>query len=923
MKKKIIVYLDNQTSFFSFDYVSDVFTASKIAEIFHVKRNTISHYLNQLTSEGKLIKVNSRPVFYLSKKTFEEENFKLKKNIYSSFQEILNEKPYFKKERDFFSLMIGHNQSLNRAIDQIKMSLAYPNNGLPVLITGESGTGKSYLVRLVYEYCIENDILKEDAPFITLNCAQYANNPELLTSNLFGYVKGAFTGANETQQGIFESANEGILFLDEVHRLNAEAQEKLFTYLDQHIIYRLGDNSHPLHVNTRLFFATTEDLESNFLTTFIRRIPIQITLPSIKERSRNERIELIYSFFIAERHIIQKDISISSQVINLLAGNHFKGNIGELKNCVKVTVAKAFMEQKSEQVVNISIHYLPSYLLRDTEQLVYNIDENKILIKSDTTLQQMIKINQLTQKSVIETFEKVLLIYRENHQDLSICEEEIKKHINKLFDELFFSKQRYSQYELLVYVTQYIRETFRQMRTAYGIQFNGNSVYALSYYLLQRGSTKWYAENDELSEMITHLNQEIKVLYPDSYHYVSRILNICQPLIDLDITLMDYIILTLYFKKIDWKKEQGIPKAIIVAHGYATASSISNVVNRLLEKEIFEAFDMPLETTAKQISEEIIDYCTQNDLSNGLIILVDMGSLKELYQYFPKQIETPIVVVNNVSTPLALSIGENIQKKLSFEEMIEQSVDSAKLDWEIIYPQENRKKVLLTVCQTGIGTAKQINQLLEKSLPVSCDLKIMPYSYESLHVNKKDDTIFSVYDVLGIVGTENPNIENLMYVSLEELISGQDTNRLMDGLSSVMTKEEKDLFNKRIIRSFSLEKVIQSVTILDTDKVIHEIEDFFREIEFLFNLLLGNNVKIALYVHISCLIERLIRNIPIETYSQYDELAQCHQRELSLIKKAFSVIESDYSVNVPNSEVAYVYDIIFKKSDISMIESDF
>ncbi len=461
------------------------------------------------------------------------------------------------------------------------------------------------------------------------------------------------------------------------------------------------------------------------------------------------------------------------------------------------------------------------------------------------------------------------------------------------------------------------------MRTAYGIQFNGNSVYALSYYLLQRGSTKWYPENDELSKSIAHLNQEIKSLYPDSYHYVSRILNICQPLIDLDIALMDYIILTLYFKKIDWKKEQGIPKAIIVAHGYATASSISNVVNRLLEKEIFEAFDMPLETTTKQISEEIINYCTQNELSNGLIILVDMGSLRELYQFFPKQIETPIIVVNNVSTPLALSIGENIQKKLPFEEMIEQSVDSAKLDWEIIYPQENRKKVLLTVCQTGIGTAKQINQLLEKSLPVSCDLKIMPYSYESLHVNKKDDTIFSVYDVLGIVGTENPNIENLMYVSLEELISGQDTNRLMDGLSSVMTKEEKDLFNKRIIRSFSLEKVIQSVTILDTDKVIHEIEDFFREIEFLFNLLLGNNVKIALYVHISCLIERLIRNIPIETYSQYDELAQCHQRELSLIKKAFSVIESDYSVNVPNSEVAYVYDIIFKKSDISMIESDF
>lgn len=923
MREKIVAYLDNQTSFFNFDYVSDVFTASKIAELFNVKRNTISHYLNQLTSDGVLIKINTRPVVYLSKRIFEEENFKLQHNIYASFQDILNEKPYFKKEKDFFSLMIGHDKSLNRAIDQIKMSLSYPNNGLPVLITGESGTGKSYLVKLVYEYCIENDLIKEDAPFITLNCSQYANNPELLTSNLFGYVKGAFTGANETQKGIFELADEGILFLDEVHRLNPEAQEKLFTYLDQHIIYRVGDNSHPIQVNTRLFFATTEELESNFLTTFIRRIPVQITLPSIKERSRNERIELIYSFFILERRIIQKDISISPQVINLLAGNHFKGNIGELKNCVKVTVAKAFMEQKSKNVVDISIYYLPSYLVKHTEQLVNSFDDHKLLIKQHTSLKEMVKDSQSNQNNVIETFENIIGLYQEHNNQLLSCEDELKERINHLFDQLLFSHRRQTHYELLVYITQYIRETFRQMQTAYGIQFNGNSVYALSYYLLQRGSTKWYAENKELSIIIEQLNQEVKEFYPDSYHYVSRILTICQPLIDLDITLMDYIILTLYFKRIDWKKEEGVPKAIIVAHGYATASSISNVVNRLLEKEIFEAFDMPLETTTKQISEEIIDYCTRNDLSNGLVILVDMGSLRELYQYFPNQIETPIVVVNNVSTPLALSIGENIQKKLPFEEMIEQSVESAKLDWEIIYPKENRKKALLTVCQTGIGTAKQISQLLEKSLPPSCDLKIIPYPYDFLSVNKKEDGIFSIYDVLGIVGTENPDIKNLMYISLEELISGQDTSRLLEGLSSVMTEEEKVMFNKQIIRLFSLEKVIQSVTILDTDKVIHEIEDFFREVEFQLNMTLSNNVKIALYVHISCLIERLIRNVPIETYSQYDQLVQCHENKLCLIKKAFSVIESDYSVNVPNSEVAYVYDIIFKKTDKSMIESDF
>ena len=76
---------------------------------------------------------------------------------------------------------------------------------------------------------------------MTLNCAQYADNPELLTSNLFGHVSGAYTGATQDKVGAFEAADGGLLFLDEVHRLSPEGQEKLFTYLDQGIIYRLGE----------------------------------------------------------------------------------------------------------------------------------------------------------------------------------------------------------------------------------------------------------------------------------------------------------------------------------------------------------------------------------------------------------------------------------------------------------------------------------------------------------------------------------------------------------------------------------------------------------------------------------------------------------------------------------------------------------
>jgi sigma-54 dependent transcriptional regulator of gfr operon len=117
--------------------------------------------------------------------------------------------------------------------------------------------------------------------FVSFNCAQYASNPELLAANLFGYVKGAFTGAQSDKAGAFEAANGGVLFLDEVHRLDAQGQEKLFTWLDRKEIYRVG-TAQGMPISLRLVFATTEDIHSTFLTTFIRRIPILVSLPDLQ-----------------------------------------------------------------------------------------------------------------------------------------------------------------------------------------------------------------------------------------------------------------------------------------------------------------------------------------------------------------------------------------------------------------------------------------------------------------------------------------------------------------------------------------------------------------------------------------------------------------------------------------------------------------
>ncbi|MCD5001161.1 sigma 54-interacting transcriptional regulator [Enterococcus saccharolyticus] len=922
MKKKLLEYLANQTAFIDLTAIDKIFTATELAKKFDVKRNTISHYLNQLNEQGEVIKINSRPVYFFHKEAFENQFYPLRQQIYTNAEEIVAERPFFEQQKDLFSLLIGYDKSLSRCIEQIKMALYYPDNGLPTLITGESGTGKSFLVNLIYRYCFENDLISGNAPFVTVNCAQYANNPELLTSNLFGHVKGAFTGADYDKQGAFEAANKGILFLDEVHRLNAEGQEKLFTFLDQGIIYRMGDTNHPIPIQTRIFFATTENLESNFLTTFIRRIPIQIEIPAIDKRSHNERLELVYSFLLQEQKKIKRRLTVTGQVLTLLTSASFKGNIGELKNIVKITVAKAFTEQQRESSVHLTIYHLPEKLLMASDSNKQNSLYEEVTLNELSSVTQLVNKNQPPQQRVIQTFEHLLTTFQQYECKLEDCDEIFTKEVETLFDFLLFETDRQHKQETLLYLTQYIRESLKQMETSYQIKFNGNSIYAISYYLFQRSSNNWFPEDDMIGQLIQTLDQKIAHAYPVSYHYVERILELSQPKIDLVISPMDKVLLTIYLKRVDWTKKLAIPRAIIVAHGYATASSIANVANRFLGKDIFESFDMPLDVSPQRIAEEILDYSETNDVSNGLVILVDMGSLKEIYQYFPKQLQTSIVIMNNVTTMLAISVGESLQKKCPLEEMISTAVSSASFDWEIIYPEENKMNALITTCFTGIGTANQISHLLEKSLPSSVNLSVIPYEYTILQSKKQQETIFSMYDVVGIIGTANPDVGK-PYLSLEELISGDENQVLSNWLVNIMTEEENKRFMENMIRNFSLEKVIDSVTILDTEKVMSEVELFMRDLERVMNSSIPNPQKLALYVHVSCLIERLIRNVPIDNYDGYEQLYQCQRKTLLQIKQALSVIERDYSVKIPDSEIAYIYDILFGTVDISTIEEDF
>ncbi len=205
--------------------------------------------------------------------------------------------------------------------------------GSTVLINGESGTGKELIARAIHY-----NSPRRDKPFIVVDCGTIPDT--LIESELFGYVKGAFTGAIETRKGLIELANEGSLFLDEIANLNLSTQAKLLRVLQERELRPLGSKN-SVRVDIRFIVATNRHLESmtkegTFREDFFYRLNIfPITIPPLRERKEDIPL-LAYHFIHKYSKEIGKDIThISAETIKALINYDWPGNVRELENTIQ------------------------------------------------------------------------------------------------------------------------------------------------------------------------------------------------------------------------------------------------------------------------------------------------------------------------------------------------------------------------------------------------------------------------------------------------------------------------------------------------------------------------------------------------------------------------------------------------------------
>ena len=221
--------------------------------------------------------------------------------------------------------------------------------------------------------------------------------------------------------------------------------------------------------------------------------------------------------------------------------------------------------------------------------------------------------------------------------------------------------------------------------------------------------------------------------------------------------------------------------------------------------------------------------------------------------------------------------------------------------------------MLITCCLTGIGTANRIKHLLEESIPQSDDLIISSYEYSQIKDERQLGFFKKTYEIVGIVGTKDPSLKEVPFVPLEGLIAGKNIDKLGKMLRTVVSDPDVQKTNENILRNFSIERVLNSLTILDVQTVMYMVDNFFHEYERNTGTFLTNQEKMALYVHIGCLIERLIRNDPIKVSNLNQKKNVENSKKFKAIQISLEEIEDKYSVKIPRTEISYIYDIIGSK----------
>ncbi|MGM0216025.1 sigma 54-interacting transcriptional regulator [Enterococcus sp. AZ109] len=869
-----------------------------IAEATGLDRANCSKELNRLHKEKRLVKINGRPVRYFPVERLQRifgqriEKFEL-----ISLMELS------RQSCNTFETIIGYNGSLKVAIDKARAAMIYPPHGLHTILSGETGVGKTLFAHLMHDFAVENGFLATDAPFVTFNCSEYTDNPQLLLSTLFGYKKGAFTGADQDREGLVGKADTGILFLDEVHRLPAEGQEMLFQLIDSGHYRRLGDSEKNSSAQVLIIGATTEPLESVMLATFLRRIPMVIDLPNINERGIDERFDLLHLYFNHEYEKLQKKIVVQRGVMKSLLGYRCAGNVGQLKADIKLICARSYLESilSNSEELYISKKLLPTYVLdglltgEQNDELTYlysKFPKDFVFDGSVAPEYKMMQQNWLEdihetdslqgvkkelEKSILAAYPTSRFPRSENEGIFKIVEPSVYYEVMTALKLAEKSLQRKFSKRTHVAFAMHVNALLNRT--------TGPSQLTLNVKELEKN---YMAELKAAKQIMEHIENELRVSFSQQEIYLFAL-----------------------FLTMDENQHGQRVGLLVLAHGSGIAKNTVKVANTLLDTDHAHALDMQLEKRVDEFYEEVEAKAKEIDQGKGILLLTDMGSLVSFGEQLTERTGIPTRTIDLVSTPYVLeALHKTLITSYELDEIyqeLKEAISTHILGLGKKEPAQDQyqQKVIITTCITGHGAAITLANFLRNSLPL-----ISQYNIELLPTNSRSFRVMDLKEkqIVAVVGIEDLHLPQVPFIPSEQIL-------LADGLAQLTQAIQRSDGTHTVEYQSSMKNVIgihqileESLNFLNPKKTLKLILHAFEKIENQLELEPRDHYLVSFCLHTASMLERVIRN---ETFDYVDiqKHINLHSNSYCLVRSALQEIEDHYMLEIPDTELGYLMDI--------------
>ena len=590
-----------------------------------MQRTNISSILNQLVNEGKLVKYNGRPVLY----QLADENTS--------------------GNGDVFEQLVGYDSSLKEAIASAKAAVLYPEGNPTILITAKHGSGVSHFAKTVFRFAQASGKLKTRAPWILWDCKTLFNDQDKFQE--------IFLGDHE-KEGILKKASGGMLILENIDVVSERNLDWLLAFLRGEKIQGQDEWPWQKDYHCITIFSTMKETNEMMLNLLRGRMDFRISLPSLEERSIEERFLILQKFFKEEAKAMDRMIEVDTSILHALLLYEVTGDIKGLKNDIHTGCANSYVRSYNtgNKTIVLLMSDFPNYVRKGI--MYYRSYKNEIdeMIKNGCKYtfykNQMLRDNKTAKKDIYQSIDA----RKRDLERHALTEEEINMAVSNQLESEFeeYFKQLCERVDSIDTLNKMVSEKLISLTRKFllkaaeqlSCEFSKEIFCGICLHVnscLIKVSKKQRISNEEIARLLSK--------YPMHYELVKEFQVELGKEFNVKLNVDDLIFLLMFLLEAKKDVDESKVVTLIAMHGSHAASSIAAVVNVLSDDSKVQAFDMDLDKNVRIVYEELKEKIIKIDQGKGILLIYDMGSIHTMAESIAQETK---IAIRCVEVPITL-----------------------------------------------------------------------------------------------------------------------------------------------------------------------------------------------------------------------------------------------------------------------------